>query len=97
MAQPLTRFTNGRIQLSVWENDGSKGKYHSIKIGKRYKDPKTGEWRDSGSFFAGELPQLRGLIQQAIDFLAEGGAPAAASDVGGDVGEAGREHRLAHV
>ncbi len=95
MGQPLTRFTNGKIQLSVWENEGAKGKYHSIKIGKRYKDPKTGEWRDSGSFFAGELPHLQGLLQQAIDFLADGNPlPDGGSD-GGE--EAGRDQRMARV
>lgn len=96
MAQPLTRFTNGKIQLSVWENDGAKGKYHSIKIGKRYKDPKTGEWRDSGGFFAGELSQLQGLLQQAIDFLADGGAASLGGRSDGRE-EAGSDRHLSGV
>lgn len=93
MGQPLTRFTNGKIQLSVWENEGAKGRYHSIRIGKRYKDPKTGEWKDTGGFFAGELPQLQGLLQQAIDFLADGNrVPVGARHARDEGGE--RDHHL---
>lgn len=92
MGQPLTRFTNGKIQLSVWENEGAKGRYHSIRIGKRYKDPKTGEWKDSGGFFAGELPQLQGLLQQAIEFLADGAGPAVVTRR--DPGREDRDHHL---
>lgn len=75
MSQPLTRFASGRVQLSVWENEGAKGRYHSIRIANRYRDSKTGEWKDSGRFFPGELSALQGLIQQALDFLGNGERP----------------------
>lgn len=74
MAQPVTRFSSGRIQVSIWENEGTKGKYHSVRINKRYQDPKSGEWRDSGSFFPSELAALQDLLRQALDYV--GGAPA---------------------
>lgn len=69
MSQPVTRFTSGQIQVSVWENEGKKGPYQSIRIGRRYKDPKTGDWKDSNSFFASELEALQDLLRQTAGFV----------------------------
>ena len=91
MSQPLTRFTNGKIQVSVWENEGKKGTYHSVRINKRYQDPKTGEWKDSTSYFPSEIVALQDLLKQTAEFVEkQEGAGVGGTPLGGASGGGGQ-------
>ena len=64
----------GGIGVAVWSNtiDTNSGprKILSITISpRRYRDPETGEWRDSPSFRPGDLPALIFALQKAQEFI----------------------------
>lgn len=62
----------GGIGVAVWLNTietqhGSK-KVRSVTISpRRYRDSKTGEWRDATSFRVGDLPALIFGLQKALE------------------------------
>ena len=63
----------GGIGVAVWLNtiqtDGGPRKVRSITISpRRYRDPESGEWRDSNSFRPGDLPALIFALQKAQEF-----------------------------
>jgi hypothetical protein len=64
----------GGIGVAVWSNtvdtDGGPRKIRSITISpRRYRDPETGDWRDSPSFRPGDLPALIFALQKAQEFI----------------------------
>ena len=65
----------GGIGVAVWINeiptdDGGSRKVRSVTISpRRYFDRKNEEWRDSSSFWAGDLPALIYALQRALDFV----------------------------
>ena len=64
----------GGIGVAVWlntiETDDGPRQIRSITISpRRYRDPETGEWRDSASFRAGDLPALIFALQKAQEFV----------------------------
>jgi len=63
----------GGIGVAVWvntiETDDGPRKVRSITISpRRYRDPESGEWRDSNSFRIGDLPALIFALQKAQEF-----------------------------
>lgn len=66
-------FPSG-IGVAVWLNtvqtaDGPK-RFRSVTINpRRYKDAKTGQWQDSYSYRASDLPALIFALQQAAEFV----------------------------
>jgi hypothetical protein len=64
----------GGIGVAVWTNtidtDNGPRKIRSITISpRRYRDPETGDWRDSPSFRPGDLPALIFALQKAQEFI----------------------------
>jgi hypothetical protein len=64
----------GGIGVAIWLNtvdtDNGQRKIRSITISpRRYRDPKTSEWRDSPSFRPGDLPALIFALQKAQEFV----------------------------
>jgi hypothetical protein len=64
----------GGIGVAVWVNnvdtDNGPRKIRSITISpRRYRDPETGDWRDSPSFRPGDLPALIFALQKAQEFV----------------------------
>ena len=60
----------GGIGVAVWLNtiqtDNGPKKVRSITINpRRFRDAESGEWRDSPSFWPGDLPALLFALQQA--------------------------------
>ena len=66
---PEKEFRAGTISAAIWRNeteqDGRTVVQHSVRINKRYRDPKTGDWRDSDYFFANDLPRLKLVVDKA--------------------------------
>jgi hypothetical protein len=64
----------GGISVAVWLNtiqtaDGPR-KTRSITISpRRYRDDKTGEWRDAGSFRPGDIPTIAFALAKAQEYL----------------------------
>lgn len=60
------------IWLNVADTDDGPKKYRSVTISpRRYLDRETGEWRDSGSYYVGDLPALIFALQKAQEYAFE--------------------------
>jgi len=70
---PAKEFRAGGVSASIWHNeteqDGRTIVQHSVRINKRYRDPQTGDWRDSDYFFANDLPRLRLVLAKAYEHI----------------------------
>jgi hypothetical protein len=71
---PLKEFSSGGVSAAIWKNEVTDAKgdtriQHSVRIQKQYKDPKTGEWCDSTSFFPNDLPRLELVARKAFEFV----------------------------
>jgi hypothetical protein len=60
--QPGKEFRAGTIVAAVWETtttiNGRSVPQHSIRIQKRYRDERTGEWKTTTYFRPDDLPKL---------------------------------------
>ena len=64
----------GGISVAVWRNtadtDDGPRPFRSITITpRRYRDPQSGEWKDSPSFRPADLPALIFGLQKALEFM----------------------------
>ena len=64
----------GGVGVAIWlntiETDRGSRKARSITISpRRYRDPETGDWKDSSSYFAGDLPALIFALQKAQEYV----------------------------
>lgn len=64
----------GGIGVAIWTNeaqtDDGPRTFRSITISpRRYRDKQSGEWKDSNSFQAGDLPALIFALQKALEFV----------------------------
>ena len=65
----------GGIGVAIWINDiptedGGTRKVRSVTISpRRYFDRQADEWRDSSSFWPGDLPALIYALQRALEFV----------------------------
>lgn len=61
--KPTAKFRSGGIEVVRWpsSNGGS-----TFTIQKRYKDKGSGEWKESKSLWASDLPVLAALCLQAF-------------------------------
>lgn len=62
---PVSKFKVGRINATIWRNDGEKGPYLTINFDRRYKDEQKDEWKSSTSFSPDDLNDLIGAAQMA--------------------------------
>ena len=69
--KPVKTFRAGGVEASVWENEAPEGggTRRSVSVRKRYRD-KQGNWKDSTTFFANDLPCLALVAQKAFEHLA---------------------------
>lgn len=65
---PLATFRDGYLKLSVFENDGQKGKYHSITMSKLYEGD-DGQLKETRSFSPGDLLSVAELAREAHRFV----------------------------
>lgn len=64
----------GGIGVAIWINtiqtDQGPRKVRSITVSpRRYRDPKSDEWRDATSYQTGDLPALIFALQKALEFV----------------------------
>ena len=74
-ARPVRTYVaygrGGIISAAVWKRErqfanGKIGHYPAVSLGRRYKDPQTGEWKSSSSFSPGDLAKLRDVIARVL-------------------------------
>ena len=70
---PEKEFRAGAVSAAIWRNeteqDGRTVVQHSVRTNKRYRDPQTGEWRDSDYYFANDLPRLKLVVDKAYEYI----------------------------
>ena len=72
---PVKEFRVGAIKASIWRNevqDSESGRttvQHSVRVQKRYRDTKSGEWKDTNYYFQNDLSKLILVVQKAYEFV----------------------------
>ena len=62
---PVKKFRANGVVLSVWENEGSKGPFHTFTMQRVYKDSE-GNWKTSTTLRNSDLPVLADLCVKAF-------------------------------
>ena len=69
--KPAREFRAGTILAAVWPKEvthnGRKWVEHSIRIQKRYKDERSGEWKTTTYFRPDDLPKLALVAGRAYE------------------------------
>ena len=63
--QPVDKFIEGNIHVSIWENDSPTGAYRTASLQLRYKAKNSDEWRTSNNYSLGDLENLERAVQEA--------------------------------
>jgi hypothetical protein len=64
--RPVASFRQGGVEVNVWKNETANGEMFNTTITNSYRDHKTGEWRETGSYSPEELAILVQLSTQAF-------------------------------
>ena len=71
--RPAAEFRVGTVVAAIWTKnttiDGRSAAQHSIRIQKRYRDEKSGEWKTTTYFRPDELPKLGLVVSKAYEHL----------------------------
>ena len=71
--RPAAEFRAGTVVAAVWTKsttiDGRSAAQHSIRIQKRYRDEKSGEWKSTTYFRPDELPKLALVVSKTYEHL----------------------------
>lgn len=71
--QPIHEVRAGAISGAVWGKsttlDGRPVVQHSIRIEKRYRDERTGEWKSTGYLRPDDLPKLALVAEKLYEYL----------------------------
>ena len=71
--KPAAEFRAGTEVAAVWTKsttiDGRSAAQHSIRIQKRYRDEKSGEWKTTTYFRPDELPKLALVVSKTYEHL----------------------------
>jgi hypothetical protein len=62
--QPVEKFTDGPVHVSIWENEGAKGVFRAATVQLRYKDEKKG-WQTGTSYGVTDLEHLESAAREA--------------------------------
>ena len=70
---PVKEFRAGTVAAAIWTKhaplDGRSVAQHSIRVQKRYRDEKSGQWKTTTYFRPDELPKLALVVSRAYEFL----------------------------
>ncbi len=73
--RPVARFRAGAITAAVWRNSidvsGRKVSVFKATVERGFKDPKTDEWRNTGSFGRNDLPLVVFCLERAFAWMIE--------------------------
>jgi hypothetical protein len=68
--QPVDKFNDGPVQVSIFQNPSSKGDFRTANIQVRYKD-KDGEFQTSHSYTAAVLKHLASASIEAAERISK--------------------------
>jgi len=63
--KPIATVRAGKVKIAAWENETPTGKMYTFTPTNSYYDEKTKEWKESTSYSATQLLELK----QAIDAI----------------------------
>ena len=70
---PIKEFRAGTVAAAIWESkapiNGKPYAQYSIRVQKRYRDDKSGQWKTTTYFPPDELPRLALVVSRAFEFL----------------------------
>ena len=70
---PIKVFRAGTAVAAIWQtkapSDGRAVPQYSIRIQKRYRDDRSGQWKTTTYFRPDELPKLGLVVSRAYEFL----------------------------
>lgn len=71
--RPIKEFRAGTVVAAIWVSktavNGQSTAQHSIRVQKRYRDDRTGQWKSTTYFRPDELPKLSLVVSRAYEFL----------------------------
>lgn len=62
--QPVERFHDGRVHVSIWEHAGIRGTFRTASFQLRYRD-KDQQWQTGTSYSATDLTHLEDAAREA--------------------------------
>lgn len=65
---PEKTFKAGAVQAAVWTNESDKGAFRTVQVTRSYKD-RAGEWKQSTSLRAADLPRATLVLNKAYEYL----------------------------
>jgi len=70
---PMKEFRAGTIVAAIWTesapSNGRAAPSYSIRIQKRYRDDRDGQWKTTSYLRPDELPKLALVVSRAYEFL----------------------------
>ena len=71
--RPVKEFRAGAISAAIWTTttivDGRSVEQHSIRVQKRYRDARSGEWKTTGYLQPQDLPKLVLVASKAFEHM----------------------------
>ena len=69
--RPTVEIRAGTIVAAIWSKtvNGQSSTQHTIRIQKRYRDDRSGEWKTTTYFRPDELPKLALVASKAYEHL----------------------------
>lgn len=71
--RPVKEFRAGTISAAIWEKavtiNGRSVPQHSIRIQKRYKDERSGEWKTTTYFRLEDMPRLALVANKVFEYV----------------------------
>ncbi|MEE9311594.1 MAG: hypothetical protein V3V10_04200 [Planctomycetota bacterium] len=64
--KPVETLRDGSVKAAVWENEGEKGKFHSVTFSRSYRD-KEGNYADTNRFSGSDLLKLSSIATQSYE------------------------------
>ena len=71
-SKPIRVLRAGALSAAIWEKtatiDGRAVPQHTIRIEKRYRDQRTGEWKTTGFLRVDDLPRVALVASKAFEY-----------------------------
>lgn len=64
---PIKKFKVGSVEVALWENESTKGKFLSSTLNRSFKD-QNGEWKTTSSFRVNDIPCAVMALQEAFKY-----------------------------
>ena len=64
MGQPDKKWNDAGIQIAAWPNQYG----YAFTVRKTFKDKKSGDWKESKSYYLSELKKMKKLIEEVVEW-----------------------------